>query len=160
MLTIKNQSRKPGRGAGDAVRRTSQSDAVKARKAEEAAVLLPVLADPKREGENRRTVSADFWPKLRKAATLIPFAKEAAAAFFALTDTETPKRNKLLLLAALAYFVTPMDAIPDFLLALGFSDDAAVFWAAWALTRDTIKPAHIERAEATLSEMQNDHPRV
>lgn len=39
---------------------------------------------------------------------------------------ETPWRSKLMIAAALAYFVLPFDAVPDFLVPLGFTDDLAV----------------------------------
>ncbi|PLT30755.1 YkvA family protein [Peribacillus deserti] len=39
---------------------------------------------------------------------------------------EIPKKSILTILAVLLYFVVPTDAIPDFVFALGFIDDAAV----------------------------------
>lgn len=155
MLTIKNPARRVSKVKSD----TAQINGAHQRRALKAASTLPRLANPKHEGEYRHAVKTQFWPMLRRVAARIPFAKEAAAAYFALRDPITPKRNKLLLLAALAYFVTPVDAIPDFLLTLGFTDDAAVFWAAWALVRDTIKEEHLEKAATALTELQrNDHP--
>lgn len=42
---------------------------------------------------------------------------------------ELPWRTLLLLAGGLLYFVTPLDLIPDFLPALGFTDDLAIiFW--------------------------------
>ena len=45
-------------------------------------------------------------------------------------DKKTPLRAKGILLAALGYFVLPVDIIPDFVLGLGFTDDIAVLTAA------------------------------
>jgi uncharacterized membrane protein YkvA (DUF1232 family) len=39
---------------------------------------------------------------------------------------QTPWRSILTIIAALIYFVTPLDFIPDFLPVLGFTDDIAV----------------------------------
>jgi uncharacterized membrane protein YkvA (DUF1232 family) len=40
--------------------------------------------------------------------------------------TNVPTKTILLVVAALLYFLSPLDAIPDFLGAIGFTDDAAV----------------------------------
>jgi uncharacterized membrane protein YkvA (DUF1232 family) len=40
--------------------------------------------------------------------------------------TDLSKKSILLSLAALLYFISPLDAVPDFLGAVGFTDDAAV----------------------------------
>ena len=42
------------------------------------------------------------------------------------TYTNVPVHTILLVVAALLYFLSPLDAIPDFLGAVGFTDDAAV----------------------------------
>lgn len=117
---------------------------------------LPALAAPEREGENRRKVRDGFWPKLRGFLGRVPFAEEAVAAYYAAMDPATPKRTKLLLLAALAYFIAPADAVPDILLGLGFTDDAAVFWAAWKMVQDHITPVHRQRAQTALTSLKKD----
>ena len=38
----------------------------------------------------------------------------------------TPMRAKTILIGALAYFILPLDFLPDFAPLIGFSDDAAV----------------------------------
>lgn len=40
--------------------------------------------------------------------------------------TDIPMKTVLLTVAALLYFLSPIDTIPDFLGAMGFTDDAAV----------------------------------
>lgn len=117
---------------------------------------LPALAAPEREGENQRTVRDRFWPKLRSFLGRVPFAEEAVAGYYAARDPTTPRRSKLLLLAALAYFIAPTDAVPDFIAALGFTDDAAVFWAAWRLVQDEIKPVHRQKAKTALTSLKKD----
>lgn len=39
---------------------------------------------------------------------------------------EIPKRSIVMIIAAIIYFVSPIDLIPDFIVGLGFFDDAAV----------------------------------
>jgi uncharacterized membrane protein YkvA (DUF1232 family) len=43
-----------------------------------------------------------------------------------LRDPRTPKRSKLLVLAAAAYVISPIDLVPDVFAGLGWLDDAAV----------------------------------
>ena len=61
-------------------------------------------------------------------------------------DEETPVAAKGMMLAALAYFVLPFDAVPDFIAGLGYTDDAAVFAALIALVGKNLKPRHREAA--------------
>lgn len=42
------------------------------------------------------------------------------------TDPEVPKANKTQIVAALAYFISPLDVVPDFLGGLGWLDDLYV----------------------------------
>lgn len=102
-------------------------------------------------GEENR-VRRDFWPKLRRSLGRISFAREALAAYFCAIDPATPARVKAILLAALAYFIAPADLIPDIVLGLGFTDDAAVLFAAWRAVAPRILPRHRERAEAALEQ--------
>lgn len=41
-------------------------------------------------------------------------------------DYKMPKRSMVMVIAAIIYFVSPIDLIPDFIVGLGFFDDAAV----------------------------------
>ncbi len=97
------------------------------------------------------TVRTAFWTKLRQVVGRIDFAKEAVAAWYCVTDPATPKRVKAILIGALAYFILPIDVIPDFILGLGFTDDAAIFWAAWKAVGAHIQDRHRARAAATLA---------
>jgi uncharacterized membrane protein YkvA (DUF1232 family) len=99
---------------------------------------------------NSRIVEKSFWQKLLKVAGYIPFAEELAAAYFCAVDPATPMRVKGILVAALAYFVLPFDAIPDFIAGFGYTDDAAVLAAAIALASGHIKDRHHSRARNAL----------
>ena len=78
------------------------------------------------------------------------FAEDLAAAYFCAIDAATPLRVKGMLLAALAYFVMPLDVIPDFVAGLGFTDDAAVLAMAIGAVSRHLKPEHHARARAAL----------
>lgn len=99
---------------------------------------------------NQQIVEERFWRKLLRYAGRIPFAEDLAAAYFCAVDPATPSRVRGILLAALAYFVLPFDAIPDFLAGFGFTDDAAVLATALGLVTGHIKPRHRSRARGLL----------
>ncbi|HXM00417.1 MAG TPA: YkvA family protein [Rhizomicrobium sp.] len=109
------------------------------------AIQLPAII-----ARNERTVERDFWTKLFTVAGQIPFSEDLAAAWFCVADPTTPGRVRGVLLAALAYFVMPFDAIPDFLPVIGFTDDAAVLALAIGLVSRSIKPRHYRAARARL----------
>ena len=71
----------------------------------------------------------------------MPFTEDAVAAFYCATDSATPLPIRATLFGALAYFVLPFDAIPDFILGLGYTDDAAVLVAAFTAARMHITEA-------------------
>jgi len=97
------------------------------------------------------TVRTEFWSKLRRVLGRIDFAREAVAAWYCVTDPATPVRVKAILIGALAYFILPVDVIPDIILGLGFIDDAAIFWAAWNAVGGHIQDRHRARAAAALA---------
>ena len=57
------------------------------------------------------------------------------------------------LLAALAYFELPTDAVPDILAGIGFTDDAAVIAAVVGTFARYITPEHRTRAARRLDEL-------
>jgi len=105
---------------------------------------------------NERRVARGFWPKMRRVAARIPFAPEALSVWWCARDPATPAAAKGLMLAALAYFVLPTDAIPDILAGIGFTDDAAVFAALMAILGRTLKPRHKEAAQAFLRRLSDE----
>ena len=92
-----------------------------------------------------------FWPKLRRTAARIPFAKDLLSVYYCARDPETPTAAKGVMLAALAYFVLPTDAIPDILAGVGFTDDAAVIAAVLGTLGANIKSRHRDKARETLT---------
>ena len=105
---------------------------------------------------NERLVARGFWPKLRRVAARVPFAAEALAVWYCVQDPETPAGAKGMMLAALAYFVLPTDAVPDFIAGLGYTDDAAVFTALLAVVGRHIRPRHREAARAAIERLRAD----
>lgn len=100
---------------------------------------------------NENKVRTGFWKTLSLAADKLPFTEEVVASYYCALDPETPTRVRAVLLAALAYFVLPLDTIPDFLIGFGFTDDIAVLGAVLATIRGNIKPAHTDLARKKLA---------
>ncbi len=103
---------------------------------------------------NEETVRRNFWHKARRTLGRVPFTEDAVAAFYCASDRATPLPIRATLFGALAYFVLPFDAIPDLLLGLGFTDDAAILVAAFTAARMHITEAHRARARAWLLKEQ------
>ncbi len=115
-----------------------------------AHALLPAV-----QRLNERRVARGFWPKVARTAARIPFADQALSLWFAARDPETPASAKGLMAGALAYFVLPVDAIPDVLVGIGFTDDAAVIAAVIATVARHVKRRHREAAEAALARLND-----
>ncbi|BCG57375.1 YkvA family protein [Paenibacillus sp. URB8-2] len=98
------------------------------------------------EAKQEEYVKQGFLQKIKKNAAKIPFAGEAVAMYYCAMDRQTPITAKLTAIGALAYIVLPVDIIPDFIAVLGFTDDAAAFWAAYKSISMHVKDEHREKA--------------
>ena len=67
-----------------------------------------------------------------------------------LIDGATPHQARLTVLAALTYLVLPLDLIPDFIPAAGFSDDLVAITALLGLCSRHLTPDIRERAQRRL----------
>jgi len=105
---------------------------------------------------NEQRVELGFWPKIRRVAAQVPFAKEALSVWYCAKDDDTPLAAKGMMLAALAYFVMPVDAIPDFIAGLGYTDDAAVFTALMAIIGRNLKPKHKLAAKRDIERLRGE----
>jgi uncharacterized membrane protein YkvA (DUF1232 family) len=101
------------------------------------------------------TLRRDFWRKLRAVFAHNPFAEDLLAAYYCAFDRTTPLQVKAMLVAAIAYFVLPFDAIPDMLPVIGFTDDAAVLATAIKLVASHMRPEHREAAREKLQELKS-----
>jgi uncharacterized membrane protein YkvA (DUF1232 family) len=110
------------------------------------------------EEEREGKVRAGFWRALRRGARFIPFAEDLVAGYYCALDPATPGRVRGILLAALAYFVIPVDFLPDFIAGIGFGDDAAVLFGALTTVRNHIRPVHREAAKRALEEGRHPAP--
>src|SRR5690606_558302 len=112
-------------------------------------------ADSKKFERDRARVEGGFWPKLRRMASKVPFINDLVAAYYCALDPKTPFKVRAVLMGALAYFVMPIDLIPDFIAVLGFADDATVLYGAVKIVAKHITPEHREKAAAAIAKLES-----
>jgi uncharacterized membrane protein YkvA (DUF1232 family) len=106
--------------------------------------------NPKKFERDQARVRGGFWPKLKRVARRVPFVDELLAAYYCTIDPKTPIQAKAILMGALAYFVLPIDVIPDFIVGFGFTDDATVLYAALRSVARYVTDDHRAKARETL----------
>ncbi|MER2605896.1 MAG: YkvA family protein [Siculibacillus sp.] len=89
---------------------------------------------------------------MRRAARAVPFAEDVVAGWYCALDPTSPRKVRMTLMAALAYFVAPIDVIPDVLPLVGFTDDAGVLAAVITVVGRHIRDDHREKAKEALRE--------
>ncbi len=95
---------------------------------------------------NMQMVRDQFVDKAKGFLRGVPMASEIVALYFCMLDSKTPMWVKGAAAAALAYFILPIDAVPDMLPIVGLSDDLSVLSAALAALSSYITEEHRERA--------------
>lgn len=93
-----------------------------------------------------------FWAKLGRfaAAAGRDLVLTALTLRNCVMDRRTPAWARAVILAALGYFIVPLDTIPDFAPAIGFTDDLAALAAAVAAVAAHLRPEHRAQAKAQL----------
>lgn len=105
--------------------------------------------------DQEKTVRQKFWPKLKQNVARLPFAEDVVAAYLCATDRATPLKVKGTLMAALAYFILPIDVIPDVIIGIGFTDDLAVLMTAITLVSTHITQSHRAEAQRILNTLKS-----
>lgn len=74
-------------------------------------------------------VDENLWVKLERVGKKISFAKDILALYRYLKDPIISWHRKSIIIGALIYFITPIDAIPDIAPLIGYLDDLGVITA-------------------------------
>jgi len=92
-----------------------------------------------------------FWQKLAQHARAAgrEVVEKALWLYYAARRPETPGWAKAVILSVLAYFIAPIDALPDFTPFVGFTDDLGVFAGALAMVSMYIDDEVKSRAATT-----------
>ena len=77
-------------------------------------------------------------------------AKPALEGFELIMDHSTPPQVRISIMGALTYLIVPIDLIPDFIPASGFSDDLVALTAVISLWQHHITPEMKFRANSKL----------
>ena len=95
-----------------------------------------------------------FWEKVRKYAKTAgrEVIQKALLLYFVMIDPKTPLKDKGIILAALGYFISPADAIPDLLAAVGYADDLGVLVLALTTVSKHITQEIQNKADAKTDE--------
>ena len=77
-----------------------------------------------------------FWDKLKNYAVQAgkDVIEKALLLYYAAQRAETPAWAKATIYGALAYFISPLDAVPDITPIVGYTDDMGALAAAIAMT--------------------------
>ena len=96
-----------------------------------------------------------FWQKVKSVVVKAgaEVIKLVLTLYYCMRDDDTPQWAKGIIIGALIYFVSPVDAVPDFLPG-GYVDDLAVLGAAAATVVAHIKPEHRAAAQAWINDNQ------
>lgn len=97
------------------------------------------LIDPKLTATNMSNAKINysdetFWAKLKNFAVTAgkEVVEKALILYYTAQNPKVPSWAKGVVIGALTYFISPVDAIPDVLVGIGFTDDLGVLLAAIA----------------------------
>ena len=82
----------------------------------------------------------------------IKVIRPALLMYYVLKSGCVSTRDKAIIIGALGYFILPIDLIPDFIPALGLTDDASAIAMAFKAVKDNVTPEIERQAEEKLSE--------
>ncbi len=113
----------------------------------------------------RKYSDRSFWKRIKELVAKIArggatagkgVVYRALVLYYCLQDDDTPSRAKVIIVAALSYFVSPVDLVPDIFPGTGYIDDLAVLAGAFALVFVSIKPEHRQEAKDKMKEWFGD----
>jgi len=108
--------------------------------------------------EQEQYSDSGIWAKLKDYAKQAgrEVVQKALWLYYAAQRPDTPKWAKAAIFGALAYFITPLDAIPDLTPLVGFSDDLGALAAALAMVSLYVNAEVKQEADQTLKRWFGD----
>lgn len=79
--------------------------------------------------EGTKIVDERLWEKVERIGRKISFGKDIFALYSYLVDSSVSWHRKTIVVGALIYFISPVDAIPDLAPLFGYMDDLGVITA-------------------------------
>ena len=80
----------------------------------------------KEDREKNTSVEEDLWSRLEKSGKKVSFARDLLALYRYMDDPFVSWQKKVVVAAAIIYFVTPIDKIPRFARFFGLLDELGV----------------------------------
>ena len=106
------------------------------------------------ESEQTEFNEPSFWKKVgevaKKAGLQVVYA--ALLLYYVMIAKTTSAKDKALIAGALAYFVSPIDIIPDGIPLIGFADDLVVLLFVLKTIRDNVTEEIKKQAKTKLGE--------
>ncbi len=87
------------------------------------------LDTPEKVEKGEKIVEEGLWEKLERVGKKINFARDIKALYRYMRDKYVPWYRKSIVIGALIYFISPIDAIPDLAPLVGYLDDLGVITA-------------------------------
>lgn len=97
---------------------------------------------------------SSFWEKIKAVGKKAGknLIESALVLFYVLQDPTTPPWAKTVIVGALGYLISPVDAIPDVIPVIGFTDDAGVLAGALITVATCISTEHRKQAASKAAE--------
>ncbi len=107
-------------------------------------------ADPEERDYRSEYSEESLWRKISAFAGRAgrETIEQVLVLYYCCLDSDTPVWAKTVIVSALGYFIAPLDAIPDLMPGVGFSDDLGAVAMALAAVLAHVKPEHRRRAQA------------
>jgi len=106
------------------------------------------------EGFQKDYSDNNFWDKVKTYARVAGegVLTPALKLYYSAQDSDTPVWAKGTIYGALGYLISPIDAIPDIVPIVGYSDDLGVLVAALAAVAFHIKEEHVAKTKETMKQ--------
>lgn len=93
---------------------------------------------------------------MKRATSRIPFMDDVLAMYYCAVDPKTPAKIRIVIGATLLYLVMPIDAIPDFLALVGYTDDITALMVLVKLVSSHVTESHKQKARSRLGSLRGD----
>ena len=99
--------------------------------------------------------STSFWDKVKDQASKAgkDLIEKGLVLYYTWDDKDTPLWAKATIVGALGYFISPIDAIPDVIPVMGYTDDMTVLVGALAAVATSIKRSHRDAASQKVEDL-------
>ena len=95
-----------------------------------------------------------FWVKVKSFSKIAgkEIIEKSLQLYYVLDEKDVPLATKTIILGSLAYFIAPIDVIPDVLVGIGYTDDLGVLVSAIAVANKYINDNVRNKATEKLKE--------